>query len=223
MKLFGLTFGAALLAATAASAGVLTFDDQDSSPSQTVPLPSYETLEVGGYTFGVSTQLNNNGDLGAAIFNTNCINDISVACNGDEDIALTTERQGENGIEGNVLIIQEKSPSAIPDDTGSGGTITLTLLEGTPFQILSAAAIDDGTFTFGTSVDGEIDAITLGENETGRVYLNSSVVGIGDTVTIKYSGSGGVDSFVIAPVPVPAASLLLIGAMGGLAALRRRA
>ena len=99
----------------------------------------------------------------------------------------------------------------------------MTLLEGTPFQILSAAAIDDGTFTFGTSVDGEIDAITLGENETGRVYLNSSVVGIGDTVTIKYSGSGGVDSFVIAPVPVPAASLLLIGAMGGLAALRRRA
>lgn len=200
---------AAALSAGAASAATITFDTLDTTSLLT-------SFTEGGFSFDVSfTTLG--GSPGAAVFDTTCMGG---ACNGDDD--LIPGMQGENGIEGNVLILQEDG-SPIPDDDVQGGSITLTLTAGNAFQFLGASTIDDTTFTFSSSVDGLLGSTTnTADNETSMASFTSSFLGLGDSITIGYGGSGGVDSLILAPVPVPAALPLLLAGLGGLAWVGRR-
>ena len=210
-----IALGAALLAAPAAvHATVIDFDNLDASSLQPVPLT---TFTEDGYTFGL-TFTTTGGARGPAIFDTTCA---GAACNGDTD--LIPGAQGENGIEKNVLILQEELPSNTPDDDGQSGTITFELLSGTAFRWEGASAIDDATFDFSTGTDGLLGSIAMGaDNQTGKTTFSSSLIEVGDTFTIAYSGSGAIDSLILAPVPVPAALPLLIGALGGLGVASRR-
>lgn len=87
---------------------------------------------------------------------------------------------------------------------------------------------------FVTYGDGSTENIQLDEVDfpafgffgfTSDVMISSIAFGLADGGTTG-SGSFGLDNLTIAnmaPVPVPAAGLLLLGALGGLGALRRRA
>ena len=203
------------LSAGTASAAVIDFDDLVASPSQTVPLASFSE---DGYTFNLTFTGNTDGP---AIFDTTCDDG---ACNGDED--LRPESQGENGISGNILIRQETG-SIVPDDAAPSGTITFELVSGNPFYLTGFSAIDDESFSAIASDEStELGSISLGsDSETGKVTFKSSLINVGDTFTFDYSGSGGIDSLILQPVPLPASALLLLGGLGGLgglSALRRR-
>ena len=110
--------------------------------------------------------------------------------------------------------------SSTPDDDASANTILLELTGGSSFFFEGASAVDDGRFTFFSIIDSielELGFIAIGsDNETGKTTFTSGRFNIGDTIKIAYSGSGGVDSLVLSPVPVPIA-LPLFGA--GLAVL----
>ncbi len=201
----------------AVAAATIGFDALDASAGQPSPLASFTE---GGYTFSVSSSGNNNG---AAIFDTTCSGyGGGDGCNGDADLVPVV--QGENGIFDNVLILQENSGGALfPNDDASGGTITLTLTGGGRFVWKGASAIDDGVFTFSTLADGQLGQVSIpGENGTGRATFKSSILKVGDSITLAYSGSGGIDSLELQAVPVPAALPFLLTGFGAFAAIRRR-
>lgn len=221
-----LIFGAiVLMMPVAASAAVIDFDDLDASPTQTVPLPDFTE---DGFTFSVSVE-GNAQTPGVAVFDTTCT---GAACNGDTD--LVPAAQAENGIEGNILILQERPrngvPAATPDDDFSGGTFVLTLISGPSFFFTGASAIDDTTFDFGTRINGTdtyLDSITLTTNsQTGMTTFMSDQVNVGDSILVRSFGSGGFDSLVLAPVvpavPVPAALPLMLAGIAGFGVVARR-
>ena len=228
-------------ASIASNAVVIDFDGLDSSATQTPlnfgPGSVLEGTRNVGYT---QTDFRNGGEFTedgftfsvdvasddepprAVLFDTTC--DSRAACNGDVD--LTPAEQGENGISGNILIVQEQG-SRIPDDAGApGGTITLTLervapdLNFTGFRLSGVSVIDDETFEFFSVIDGAVTllgGISLDDDsETARVALDTGIFQVGDSLVINYLGSGGVDSLVLAPVPIPAALPLFISALAGL-------
>ena len=215
-------------ASFAAHAVVIDFDALDSSSGQPQPLLIFSE---DGFTFDVSTVGNTDTDIdSAAIFNSNCQALPAVPCNGDEDI--TPAMQGDNGISGNVLIIQEPDSPVPDDDRGMGGDITLTVAA-TPddqaFRFVGASAIDNATFTFYADQSGDgIDLLLLGMITIGpegdvaggtastTFAIDSGFLQVGDAIVIDFSGSGAVDSLVLAPVPIPAALPLLLSALAGL-------
>lgn len=222
MKLIRKTIGATALVglftlSSFASAAVIDFDALDATNGQTVPL---DLFSEDGFTFGVTWTNNGGGtSTGPAIFNTRCILD-SFSCNGDQD--LVPNPQGENGITKNVLILQEDN-SSVPDDDGVGGTITLTLTSGPAFYWEGFSAVDDGTFTGSTLTDGDLGSVIIGaDNVTGKQTFMSSLIGIGDSIILDYSGSGGIDSLVLQAVPIPAAAWLFISALAGVGMIGRR-
>ena len=201
-------FGAPVVA----NAAVIDFDGVPTSSVGSVP---EMVLVEDGFTFGLTFTSPN--AVGPAFFDTTCSGS---ACNGDGDLRPMT--QGENGVAGNVLILQETG-SNVPDDAATGGTITFTLLAGSSFIWEGASAVDDGIFGFSTVSDGNLGNIILtGERETGITSFFSSKINVGDSFTVSYSGSGGIDSLVLTAVPVPAALPLMFGAIGGLAFVSRR-
>lgn len=206
-----------------ASATTIDFDAADSTAGQTVGFGGVYSED--GYTFAVTST--GRGE-GPAIFNTLCTGyGTPDGCNGDRDLVPLV--QGQNGVSGNVLIIQENRDGApTPNDEASAGSITFTLNSGSAFRLLGFSAVDDGQFTL---YDNDSNILGLVDNGNGSANDNvtgiatglvSPIFRIGDSFTIGYSGSGGIDSFVLAPVPLPAGALLLLAGLGGLAALRRR-
>ncbi|MEM9754890.1 MAG: VPLPA-CTERM sorting domain-containing protein [Pseudomonadota bacterium] len=213
----GVLAGTFLGAAVAAQAAVIDFDAADASAGQTV---GFTTYSEDGFTFGVTTTGANDG---AAIFDTTCTGYTS-NCNGDRDLVPTS--QGLNGVSGNVLILQDRrSGKATPNDAARPGSITFELLSGPAFQLTSFSAVDDGTFTI-SDAGGVLATIALAsDNQTGQASFLSSIINVGDSFTISYSGSGAVDALALmpAPIPLPAAMPMLALALGGLVAMRRRA
>lgn len=204
----------AMPAMAQAATTILDFDNADSSALQPVPLTTYTE---DGYTFAL-TYTTDNDARGPAFFDTTCTGS---DCNGDTD--LVPETQGENGVGGNVLILQEELPSSTPDDDGAGGSITFTLLSGSDFILTGFSAIDDASFSASTVGDGTLGSISMpDDSDTGSVQFASSVLSVGDSFTLHYSGSGAFDSLVLQAVPVPASLPLLMAGVGGLVAMRRR-
>jgi len=190
------------------------FDGLDSTSGQ----PALVSFSESGFMFNVSVSA---GDGTARIFNTLC-DDNTIDCNGDTDLIPIV--QGENGISGNVLIIQNGGD--IPNDSASGGDIILESTGGNqPFRFVGASAIDDGTFTFfsriGTDVTQLAQIMLDDENETGSASFTSGLIAPGDAIIIRYSGSGGIDSLVVQAVPLPAAAWLFLSGLAGLFGVKR--
>ncbi|WP_299854967.1 VPLPA-CTERM sorting domain-containing protein [uncultured Roseobacter sp.] len=210
------------LAPFSAFAAVLDFDSLTSSAT---PITTYSE---DGFEFDVSFTTAG-GAVGAAIFDSTCVG--NAACGGDLD--LKPLAQGDNGVEGNLLILQEANRKVADDDV-SAGTITLTLTAGPAFRFIGASVIDDTTFTFFDQLAGELSASLLGSisigpegnlaGGTGQITFAqpSRIIGIGDSIVLGYGGSGGIDSLQLAAVPVPAALPLMLAGLGGLGLVARR-
>lgn len=206
MKKFLVAFLAGICIPTFASAAIIDFDALDATNGQQVPLAGFSE---DGFTFSFDLTADPGPvGLGPAIFDTTCTGS---ACNGDTDLIPSGNPALNNGdVSGNVLIVQEDG-SLIPDDIANGpADIVLTLETGPSFRFLGASGVDDGVFSFFSIIGGvetQLGTISLGaDGETGSfATANSGIFGIGDQIRINYSGSGGVDSLVLAPVPLPAA------------------
>jgi len=199
-----------------ASAVTIDFENLDATSGQPVPLTA---ISQGGFSFVVRFNGGTSGTSGPAIFDTTCS---GAACNGDED--LVPAMQGENGVSGNILILQEAGAN-IPDDNAGNANVVLESAPGNqPFRFIGASAVDDGDFRFRTSIDdGRLARIVLNsESETGSAQFMSGILNPGDDIVIVFRGSGGVDSLVLQPVPVPAAAWLFGTAIAGLIGFRRR-
>lgn len=219
-KRFGLTAAISMfgLFTGAASAAVIDFDALDASAGQAVPLTSFSE---DGFSFDLSFT----GGAGPAIFDTTCSGyGGSDGCNGDADLQPAV--QGENGVSGNVLILQTPGDGLVPNDFAGGGRIGFTLTSGPAFFLTGFSAVDDEMFS-AIDTDGStvLGSISLGsDNETGISSFMSSRIDVGDTFYFDYEGSGGIDSLITTPVPVPvpAALPLALSAFGALAWMGRR-
>lgn len=223
---------AALLAPIAAHAVTLDFDSGTPTYSGNNNLTGYTQ---GAFVFDVTVSGTGSNTSGANLFaSSTCLNGASVvspavaACRGNDDGDLVPATQGDNGVGGNILILQEArnngNPRALDDDSTGPGSITFTLRNGPAFRILGFSAIDEGEFTL--SVGGvPIETISgLANRATGSVTFAapSPLIRVGEAFTFSYVGSGGVDSIVLAPIPLPASALLLLAGVGGIVAMRRR-
>ena len=219
LKSAGLAAGV-LAFSTISSHAVTTigFEGLDASPGQPVPLTSFSE---GGLSFSLSFTSADGQGRGPVIFDTTCAASAQ-ACSDDPDLIPSV--QGENGIFGNVLVLQEELDSNVPDDDVQGGTITFEITGAAkPVIWKGASGIDDDTWSFIDKDGATIDTLSLSnENETGSVGFMSSVLGVGDSFSIEYAGSGGIDSLKFQAVPLPAPILMLLSALAGLGFISAR-
>lgn len=219
---------AVALSSGAASALTLNFDTGTSTFDASGHLIGYEQdglvfsvtesgpRSSGANLFNVSGGLNPNGQ--------------APSLSGGDDGDLIPAGGSADGVTGNILIRQDDhaqtgaSGEVLSDDAGSTGSITFTLVSGSAFSILGFSAVDDERFTVSTGGTTLGEIVNSANNETAAVTFAapSALIGVGGSFSVNYFGSGGVDSIVLAPVPLPAGAVLLLGALGGLGVMRRR-
>jgi hypothetical protein len=130
------------------------------------------------------------------------------------------------------LALNDNETSTVTANDGSAFSLTSFW-----FQLLGRGT--DNTLTVTSSGGGSLslDAATYGRNDGGQVFdlttLADYATAWSDILSVTFSKTGGgnvrIDDIgleggggAIAPVPVPAAGLLMLGALGGLAMMRRR-
>ncbi len=198
-------FGNNLLKSLATAAAVLW-----AGASFAAPVPFIIDFSTTPSGFTVTGEHVNNGNCPFGTTDCSLVNDnttivISNATTLFDILSATFRFQGE-GVGNGVLFEGLKLGSVV----GSAS-----------FKIGASTGFGDGSLSVGaTPIDKKIDYLAL---------FNSNFAGI-DTFRItsnkvdKKSANLRVDSIAgtVAAVPVPAAGFLLLGALGGLAALRRR-
>ena len=208
MKTFAL---AAVLAATALSAGAATMTSVVATSTQGVG----NTADVYGAGYG------NNTPVGAT-------------WSSDPTVLVPPGNVG--GVYQtpfNNTSLQESqsyfSVGAESGDAGSASPNTLTFAGAgvSVFDILWGSIDSYNTLSFsnGFSIDGTQLAALLGFGAGPTNYEQVALVHFAfDTAVTSatFTSTSAAFEFALAPVPVPAGGLLLLGAMGGLAALRRR-
>ncbi|ABD53858.1 VPLPA-CTERM sorting domain-containing protein [Jannaschia sp. CCS1] len=216
----------------AAQATTLDFDLDGGTAVYQAGNPTTNVLlgyVLGGRTFSFSQNtMNGQASSGANLFDsmscTNATTPVVASCRGNDDGDLVPVTQGENGIYGNVLIRQQAS-ARLDDDAAGDGSLFITLDSGPAFRLAGFSAIDGASislFRNGVNVFGPEN--NRGNRETELFSVeNSGIFNVGDTLEVRLLGSGGVDAFQLAPVPLPAGVVLLLGALGGLGLMRRRA
>ena len=104
--------------------------------------------------------------------------------------------------------------------------VTAAVTVGTVNQFLLKFGLTGVTFTWLTGGN----TATIATNVSGSITLDTVIAGLGsDTLKVAFgdptqrrtNGRGTID-LSVAAVPLPAGGLLLLGALGGIAALRRR-
>lgn len=122
---------------------------------------------------------------------------------------------------GNVLIVNEALSRV--DDNGRGGVITFVFDSLVEFTGLTLVDFEErGSIQpMVITADGGFNSGSLfnGDNEYSQ-YSTTAI--LTRTLTFNYGGSGAIDNLQVSAVPLPASSLLLLGGLGGIAALRRR-
>jgi hypothetical protein len=209
-----------------AAAGIFAVTLAQSAAAATIEFDfDGETANAGLVSITVGTTVFSvlgTGGQGANLFDTTD----PVSSDHDNDDDIIPLAQGDDGVGGNVLILQsDKDGGGRANDFAGGGDIVFTLESGPSLALIGFAAIDDGTFSLSTSLDGPVTALSLSEKETGSTSFLSSFLKVGDSFTINYSGSGAIDTLVfeeMAAVPVPASLPLLLAGLGGLGYLKRR-
>ena len=214
---------ASLLASSVAfgaHASVFTFDDfalQDTLVDQVTTSDGQITA-----TLEVSANRNNqNSDVDRAL-----IFDTQNGVDGDSDLqsGFLSDDGTRTSDAGGVLVIAENdlSNGQLPDDNQNGGVIVFmfdTLVTFTGFSIYDDASItvtSDNGATFSAEVDGNhrFDDFLIGDDR----FAGSKIL------TFNFNGhSGAIDNLAVSAVPLPAGLVLLLGALGGLGMLRRRA
>ena len=211
---------AAALGGSAATASTLILDFDG-----TTGISGSSTIIDAGVTWGLSSS----GGDGPALFDTTCTGyGGSDGCNGDADLVPAV--QGQDGVEGFVLI-QQNSNVSVPNDDRFTEWLEITIVDDIRVVWDSVSFVDEGTYVASTNIDGNLGSVTIAsDNQTDRLFFGSSVLQQGDSVRVTFfnganpGASGAIDylSFTtVSEVPLPASVLLLLGGFGALTGLRR--
>ena len=200
---------AAAFALVAGSASAATYVDFEGLAAGT----AVNSLSAGGVGITVST--NSRGSVDQAI-----VFDTKNATGGDTDLqGPFKDASGTMYDPGNVLIISENTNFSNPDDERRGGTITFTF--DTAIDFYGFKGFDDIRVDV-TSNAGDSTSLSVAKD---NMWGQSNVNWLGVTsLTFDLSGSGAIDElkFEVSAVPVPAAGVLLLTAVGGLGFAARR-
>ncbi len=198
----------------AAQAATLTFDSFSHGDVIT-------SLNLGG---GVTASVSANGNSSSApdeawVFDTMLDN----TRDPDLEGPFTDDGVDYDIYTGAVLIVQENSHT--PDDDGNGGWITFDFSK--PISFLGFDFLDDETVT---ATDNNGNSTTIG-TPRGRAFNNyftsSGLLNWTNVTQLTFDfghNSGAIDNlrYELAPVPLPASLVLLLGALGALGFARRR-
>lgn len=196
---------AVLITSGAASAAVIDFEGFSAGDR-------INSLNVGGV--GVDVTVNSNGAHDVAM-----VFDTDNYTGGDNDLRSPfTSSSGAKSRPGNVLIISEDNDSSDPDDEARGGTITFTFDQ--MVTILGFDAFDDIRLTTTADTGASTSVRLASDRQFASVALNW--VGVTSITFDLGRHSGAIDNIRFAPIPVPAAFPLMLGALGGLGFMARR-
>ncbi|MDO5630287.1 MAG: VPLPA-CTERM sorting domain-containing protein [Paracoccus sp. (in: a-proteobacteria)] len=171
------------------------------------------TVGPGGYNDGYATTVTYNNDNQAAGRST--ANDRANASNA---LGATDGNFFEIGYFDEVIFTfgtQFQSPATVTEVTfgNRGGWVEMALVyvgnlaDPNSWTLVNEAPISNANPTATFTFNGIWDAMKFVHFDTG---------------SLRNAGSFDIDSVRVAPVPLPATGLLLLGALGGVAALRRR-
>jgi len=145
-----------------------------------------------------------------------------VTINGGTVYAFIAEVWGGNA---GVSVDQSKGTDGVaPDGSIVSSTLGTTgrsesFAGGFGFESFFAT-IDAGTFANGESIDL---VATMQAEITAFPFEQGAVANIGDPNDLSGSGVGPLTAASVPPIPLPAGAWLLLGGLGALAAMRRRA
>jgi len=121
-----------------------------------------------------------------------------------------------------VLIIAENNSDTNPDDAGSGGSILLTFKRDVLFSGLNLIDGEPGNNVINVFIDGGVQVVTnasQGDDEWETILFPQAFRT--STIEVVFGGSGAFDALQVSEVPVPAAGMLMLSALGGFAGIRR--
>lgn len=223
-----LTVAALATLPMAAQATTIDFDTDGgvASFSATNVLDTY-TVADRVFTFSQYT-MSGQASSGANLFESaTCAPDFTgtvvASCDGNDDGDLVADQPNTDGVGGNVLIRQQAS-ATLDDDAAGNGAIFMTLTSGGDFTLDSFAGIDASQYAVALNGTVLVDGLNGSGNRMTDTFTFAPIrVTRGDTIAFILAGSGGVDAVTISPIPLPAGAVLLLGALGGLGVMRRRA
>ncbi|MEM9878061.1 MAG: VPLPA-CTERM sorting domain-containing protein [Pseudomonadota bacterium] len=121
-----------------------------------------------------------------------------------------------------VLIIAENNSDTNPDDAAGGGSILLTFDREVRFSGINLIDGEPGSNVINVLADGGVQVVTnasQGEREWETIMFQDAFRT--KTIEVVFGGSGAFDALQITEVPVPAAGMLMLSALGGFAGVRR--
>ena len=207
-----LAAGFAATVGSAASAATITFGSFYSN-SSVEPTPSVTVADIDG---GVSVAVSSSGITGKLSGLAFEVSDKDVSFGDLTNLSTAIKVQGGNGSNSGPQFREDDNAMGNINFNSSGfdayfsqiGSGTFDFI----FELASQTTISTTPFTFdiGGVSTGDFDLVGLRfQSITGGTVGSSKIVGVPNTPDQP------------TPVPVPAAGLLLIGGLGGLAALRR--
>lgn len=176
---------------------------------------------ISGATFTVSNQGTTGGlPRELMIFNSNCTQGVN--CSGGDDDLSTLDTINA----GNILIISTNNNSANPNDSASGGLISIafdtdvTSITGVTVDIGDS---DSGPNFFEAFLNGSsVEVMMLDQMQGNNNIQSRTFTGLFDEIRLSLAGSGALASIEFTPVPLPAALPLFIAGLLGLLGMRKR-
>lgn len=188
------------------------------------------SLTFGAATATVTVNANPGGFDNARIFDSNN------PTGNDTDLAGPFLRSSDLSAPktdlGKVLIIEgpQNGSLTLPDDSRFGGTITFDFdraVNIVDFDYIDTEARSNELLisaSNGFSI-GNGNGLVAGDGrfDSFSTFFGPNALSNVTSISFTLEGSGALDNFKVAPVPIPATGILLLGAMGGVAAFRKRA
>jgi len=228
MSFFKVAAAAAVLAGTStAQASPLDFETFAGTGLPAGPLAHGTLIDNGtifdlggGLTATITTASNGNTNK-AQIYNSR-INGVGQDPDLERPNNVATPNDDSSAYLSNVLIISDNgNTGSSTSDEGLGGSITFDFNRRVNISGVTVIDAEQGSNEIDIAVNGNTPSVTdifVGDDLWQALDLDLNGV---NSVTFFFGRSGAIDNLLVSEVPVPAAGILLLSALGGFAGVRR--